>query len=91
MMKKRKAKPKYPVRNCSSIAASVLIQDYHTDRLEKYAFKKEISLDKAVNEIMMLHKNQINVAKHMSQVIGVNHNTYKETLMRLGEHMDYIR
>lgn len=87
----RPAKKKYRTRNCSSMGASVLIQNYHSDRLEKYAEVKEISLDKAVNEIMMLHKNQINVAKHMSEVIGVSHQKYKETLMRLGENHEYIR
>ena len=84
-------KKKYRAMNCSSLAASVLIQNYHHDRLEKYAEVKKISLQRAVSEIIVLHTKGVNIAQHMSEVIGINHEKYRQTLIKLGEHMDYIR
>lgn len=96
-MKTRKALPKVKVKvkpkpNRTSIMESaVMIQNYHQERLEKYAQVKEISVDKAIHRIMMMQKNGVNIAEHMSLVIGVKHQVYKDTLRKLGENHEYIR
>jgi hypothetical protein len=86
-----KEKKKYRPRNCSSLAASVMIQDYHQERLEKYAQVKQISLQKAVDVIIQLHIRGVNVAQHMSEAIGIKHEKYQDTLRKLGENTEYIR
>jgi hypothetical protein len=87
----RPEKKKYRPRNCTSLAASVMIQNYHHDRLEKYAEVREISLQKAVDIIIQLHMSGVNIARHMSETIGVKHEKYQDTLRKLGENHEYIR
>lgn len=71
--------------------ASLSVQEYHHDRLLRYAEERNISLDKSVYELIDLHRRGVNVAKHMSAIIGVSHNKYKEYLSNLGEHHHFIR
>lgn len=71
--------------------ASIHIMEFHHDRLVKYAEKREMSLDKAVDEIIFKHRRGVNVAQFMSDVLEVSHQKYRETLLSLGEHSDYVR
>ena len=76
---------------CSILDSSIMIQDYHQERLEKYAQVKQISLQKAVDVIIQLHIRGVNVAQHMSEAIGIKHEKYQDTLRKLGENTEYIR
>lgn len=68
-----------------------LIQDLHQERLVKYASERMISIDKATSELMRLHSEGINIASHISSVIGVSHNKYIRQLTRLKENSWFIR
>jgi len=71
--------------------ASLSVQDYHHERLMKYIDARQVSIDIAVHELIDLHRKGVNVAKHMSAIIGENHTEYKRLLSNLGEHHHFIR
>jgi hypothetical protein len=71
--------------------ASLSVQEYHHDRLMKYIDARQVSMDIAVHELIFLHRKGVNVAKHMSAIIGENHDQYKRLLSNLGEHHTFIR
>lgn len=91
MKKLKKQRQSKNTHKCSAMDAAVLIQNYHHDRLEKYAETKEISLDKSIGELIIMHQRGVNVAKHISATIGENHDTYREFLSKLGENLEFIR
>ena len=70
---------------------SQLIQELHHERLLKYASERMISVDKATSELMRLHSERINIANHISSVIGVSHNKYIRQLTKLKENSWFIR
>jgi hypothetical protein len=68
-----------------------MIQELHQERLESYALKRGISIDKATLEIMRLHSEGVNVASHISFIIGVPHNKYMTRLTELHENPWFVR
>lgn len=68
-----------------------LIAEYHQSRLERYASARSISEDRAILTLMAMQKDGINVAEHMSAVIGEDHLVYIQTLVNLGENPMHIR
>jgi hypothetical protein len=70
---------------------SLIIQELHQERLESYAKKRKITVDKATYELMRLHREQINIASHISYIIGTNHNAYMHRLTDLHENPWFIR
>ena len=70
---------------------SLIVQELHQERLETYAKKRKISVDKATYELIRLHRERINIASHISSIIGVNHNAYMHRLTNLHENPWFIR
>lgn len=70
---------------------AVLVQELHQNRLIEYAKKRQIGIDVATSEIMRLHSEGINVASHISYVIGVKHADYMRQLTDLHENPWFIR
>jgi hypothetical protein len=68
-----------------------MIQELHHERLETYALKRGISVDKATHELMRLHSEGVNIASHISFIIKVPHNKYMERLNQLHENPWFIR
>jgi len=70
----------------------------HSDRYERYRNKLYSHLatttlrdDKAVANLQMMQKDGVNVAAHMSRVIGDSHEEYVRNLLALGEPSFLIR
>jgi hypothetical protein len=70
---------------------SAMIRELHQERLEKYALKRGISQDKATHELMRLHSEKVNIASHISFIIGVPHYKYMSRLTQLHENAWFIR
>lgn len=81
--------PKISAKEHRNYAA--MIRELHQERLEKYALKRRISQDKATNELMRLHSEGVNIASHISFIIGVPHNKYMSRLKQLHENSWFIR
>lgn len=63
----------------------------HTSRLNKYADVIGISSEKAVVRLIHLHRQGVNIAEHISNIIGANHTDYMNKLKSLGEKNKFIR
>jgi hypothetical protein len=70
---------------------AVQIQDLHQDRLVRYATKRNISMHTATYELMRLHSEKVNIASHISSVIGEQHSKYMLKLQELHENPWFIR
>jgi hypothetical protein len=68
-----------------------MVQELHQERLERYARKRMISQEKATYELIRLHREKVNVASHMSYIIGDNHQRYMKRLTDLHENPWFIR
>jgi phosphatidylinositol kinase/protein kinase (PI-3 family) len=72
-------------------ALSHSIRDLHQERLLKYAKKRNLSVHSATIEIERLHSEGVNIASHISYIIGVMHYDYMMRLKALHENSWFIR
>lgn len=71
--------------------ASESIQELHNSRLLKYAETIDVPFENAIVRLIHLHKKGVNIAEHISKIIGVNHVEYIRELHQLGEYTFFIR
>ncbi len=69
----------------------LMISDVHQYRLRRYAQVKGMSEDKAIHELIQIHRSGRNMALHLSMTIEENHNNYIQTLVSCGETAAHIR
>lgn len=69
----------------------VMIAELHQIRLKKFAKAKELSEDKAIHELIEIHRRGHNMAEYLSMTIGEDHLNYMQSLVRLGETAAHIR
>jgi hypothetical protein len=68
------------------------IDEYHHERLQLYLKKRKFkSMQAVVDELVTRHRKGENIAKHISLVIGEDHDQYMLTLRKLGENSKAIR
>jgi hypothetical protein len=68
------------------------IDEYHNERLQLYLKKTKFKTMQAViDELVKRHRKGENIAKHVSVVIGEDHEQYMLTLCKLGENSKTIR
>jgi hypothetical protein len=68
------------------------IDEYHHERLQLYLKKTKFKTMQAViDELVKRHRKGENIAKHVSVVIGQDHEEYMMTLCKLGENSNTIR
>lgn len=68
------------------------IDEYHHERLQLYLKKMKFkSMEQVIEALVKRHRNGENIAKHVSLVIGEDHDQYMLTLRKLGENSKTIR
>jgi hypothetical protein len=67
------------------------IQEYHNFRLQAYSSKTRLPKEAVVTLLLSKHKAGVNIATHISEVIGENHFDYVQQLINLGENPMFIR
>jgi len=70
---------------------STAIQDFHSDRLKRYAKAVNRKEGIVVTELIMMHRAGINIAQHISHTIGEDHEQYTIKLENMGENSIHIR
>jgi hypothetical protein len=68
------------------------VDEYHNKRLKLYLKKTKFkNMSAVIDELVKRHRKGENVAKHISLVIGEEHENYLLTLLALGENSNYIQ
>jgi hypothetical protein len=68
------------------------IDEYHQQRFRLYLKERKFkTMDKVVTELVTRHRKGENIAKHVSLVIGEDHEDYMLNLCRMGENTKSIR
>lgn len=70
---------------------STAIQDYHNDRLKRYAKAVNRKEGIVTTELIIMHRAGINIAQHISHTIGEDHEQYTIKLENMGENSIFIR
>jgi hypothetical protein len=76
----------------TTLSTAKQLRELHHRRLTDYAkvgFNGD--LEHAVNHLISMHRQKENVAILISEMIGANHNEYRQQLKRLGECDEFIR
>ena len=69
-----------------------LVDELHDRRFKAYQkAKQHPTMDKAVAELVALHRQGFNIALHVSAVIEEDHVEYMATLRKYGEPRSVIR
>jgi len=69
-----------------------LVDELHDRRFKAYQkAKNHPTMDKAMAELIALHRQGFNIALHVSEIIEENHGEYMATLHKLGEPRSVIR
>lgn len=68
------------------------IDEYHQQRFRLYLKERNLkTMNKVVAELTTRHRKGENIAKHVSLVIGEDHEEYMLNLRRMGENTKAIR
>jgi hypothetical protein len=68
------------------------IDEYHQQRFRLYLKERKLkTMDNVVAELVTRHRKGENIAKHVSLVIGEDHEDYMLNLCRMGENTKTIR
>lgn len=69
-----------------------LVDDLHDRRFKAYRkIKGHTKMDQTMGDLIKLHRQGLNIALHVSEVIGEDHTEYMRTLRLLGEDRSVIR
>lgn len=67
------------------------VHDLHSVRLQMYFKSTKLDQNEALERLILIHRQGINMAEHMSKTIGMNHEWYIKMLTQFNEPSMFIR